>query len=125
MTHDLASGQAARALPHAEKLAADFPRRPSAWFFRAAVLAANQRHMEGARALAALAGRTPADDPVGMGARLGLAALFVALERGEQACAMRAKIFSRPQAADIWQTAIAAFPLLVEWQATTDGACQT
>ncbi len=125
MTHDLASGNATRALPLAEKLAADFPRRPSAWFFRAAVLAANQRHMESARALAALAGRTPADDPVGMGARLGLAALFVALERGEQACAMRAKIFSRPQAADTWQTAITAFPLLADWQATTDGACQT
>lgn len=123
MAHDLKSGQAARALPLAEKLAADFPRRPSAWFYRATVLAANDRHLEGARALASLAGRTPADDPVGMGARLGLAALFVDLQRREQACAMRAKIFSRPQAPALWQTALGAFPVLGDWQAATENAC--
>lgn len=123
MTHDLAQDMPMRALAHAEKLAANFPRRPSAWFFRAAVLAANQRHMEGARALASLAGRTPADDPVGMGARLGLAALFIELERRDQACAMRAKIFSRPQAGEVWQTAVTAFPLLHGWHEATQQGC--
>lgn len=123
MDYDLANRRAAKALSHAEKLAANFPRRPSAWFYRAAVLAANQRHMEGARALASLAGRTPADDPVGMGARLGLSALFIELQRHEQACAMRAKIFSRPQAPALWQTAVGAFPLLGAWHETTERAC--
>lgn len=123
IAHDLAEGLAMKALPHAERLAADFPRRPSAWFYRAAVLAANDRTLEGARALASLAGRTPADDPVGMGARLGLAALFVELERSDQACAMRAKIFSRPHSANLWKTALGAFPMLSDWQATTDKAC--
>lgn len=123
IAHDLAEGRAGKALPHAERLAADFPRRPSAWFYRAAVLAANDRPLEGARALASLAGRTPADDPVGMGARLGLAALFVELERRDQACAMRAKIFSRPQSGALWQTALGAFPMLGAWQATADRAC--
>ena len=123
IAHDLQTDRAPKALPHAEKLAADFPRRPSAWFYRAAVLAANDRTLEGARALASLAGRTPADDPVGMGARLGLAALFVELERREQACAMRAKIFSRPQSGDLWQIALGAFPMLGAWQVTADKAC--
>ena len=123
IVHDLAEGRADKALPHAERLAVDFPRRPSAWFYRAAVLAANDRPLEGARALASLAGRTPADDPVGMGARLGLAALFVELERREQACAMRTKIFSRPQSGALWQTALGAFPMLGAWQATADRAC--
>lgn len=123
IAHDLDTQQAARALPLVEKLAADFPRRPSAWFLRAAVLAANQRQIEAARALASLAERTPADDPVGMGARLGLAALFIDLNRPEQACAMRDKIFSRPQAATLFATAKQAFPLLGAWQKTTDGGC--
>ena len=123
IAHDLDAAEAARAMPLAEKLAAEFPRRPSAWFFRAAVLAANQRQIEAARALAALAERTPANDPVGMGARLGLAALFMDLNRQEQACAMRDKIFSRPQATTIWSTAKQAFPLLSDWQKTTDSGC--
>ena len=123
IAYDLVNQRAPNALPHAEKLAADFPRRPSAWFYRAAVLAANGRTLEGARALASLAGRTPADDPVGMGARLGLAALFVELERRDQACAMRDKIFSRPQSGDVWRTAIGAFPMLGDWQETAEKAC--
>ena len=110
--HDLAGDRAAPALRHAEKLAADFPRRPSAWFMRAAALQANQRNMEAARALSALARRTSADDPVGMGARLGLAALFIELEQGEKACAMRMKIFARPTANDNWAAAAQAFPIL-------------
>lgn len=123
IAHDLAEGRAAKALPHAELLAIDFPRRPSAWFYRAAALAANERTLEGARALASLAGRTPADDPVGMGARLGLAALFIDLERTDQACEMRAKIFSRPQSGALWKTALGAFPMLGDWQSTADKAC--
>ena len=121
--HDLARDEATNALVHAEALAAGFPRRPSAWFWRAAALQANQRGLEAARALSSLAQRTPSDDPVGMGARLGLAALFVDLERGAQACAMREKIFSRPQAEARWRDAKQAFPPLKGWQKTTDRFC--
>ncbi len=120
---DLARGQTASALTAAEQLASQFPRRPSAWFLRAAALEANQRGVEAARALSSLARRTPADDPVGMGARLGLAAMFITLERGAQACEMRAKIFSRPQAEDNWRLAVDAFPVLSDWQKTVKGAC--
>ena len=121
--HDLTRAQPVEALIHAETLAANFPRRPSAWFWRAAALQANQRGLEAARALSSLAQRTPSDDPVGMGARLGLAALFVDLQRGAQACAMREKIFSRPQAAARWRDAAQAFPPLKDWQKTTDRYC--
>ena len=122
--HDLAQGDLANALLHAEALAAGFPRRPSAWFWRAAALQANQRGLEAARALSSLAQRTPSDDPVGMGARLGLAALFVELERGAQACAMREKIFSRPQAGAHWRAAAKVFPPLNDWQKTIDDFCR-
>ena len=121
--HDLAADKALAALRHAEILAADFPRRPSAWFMRAAALQANQRDMEAARALSALARRTPADDPVGMGARLGLAAVFIDLDQGEKACAMRAKIFARPTAQDNWRAAAKTFPILKGWHATTQQRC--
>ncbi|MCH1541834.1 MAG: hypothetical protein L7U45_02105 [Alphaproteobacteria bacterium] len=121
--HDLARDKAAAALEHAETLAANFPRRPGAWFWRAAALQANQRGLEAARALSSLAQRTPADDPIGMGARLGLAAIFIDLERGTQACAMRQKIFSRPQAQTRWRDAVTAFPLLKDWQGTADKHC--
>jgi hypothetical protein len=121
--HDLAVEKPQRALAHAETLAARFPRRPAAWFWRAASLQANQRGLEAARTLSSLAQRTPADDPVGMGARLGLAALFIELERGPQACAMQQKIFSRPQAQARWQDAVTAFPLLKDWQGVTRSHC--
>lgn len=121
--HDLARDKAAAALANAEILAANFPRRPGAWFWRAATLQANQRGLEAARALSSLAQRTPADDPVGMGARLGLAALFIEMERGTQACAMRQKIFSRPAAQARWRDAVTAFPLLKDWQGTADKHC--
>ena len=85
-------------------------RRLGSW--RAAALQANQRGLEAARALSSLAQRTPSDDPVGMGARLGLAALFVDLERGAQACAMREKIFSRPQAGATLARCQTGFPAL-------------
>lgn len=124
ITYDLQNAQPEKALIQAEKLAANFPRRPAAWFLRAAALQASARGIEATRALAALAQRTPADDPVGMGARLGMAALFVELERGEQACAMRAKIFSRPNARDNWQAASTAFPILDGWHAVTQKACR-
>ena len=114
---DLSRNRPDTALRHAETLAAAFPRRPNAWFMRAAALQANQRFVEAARALSALAQRTPADDPVGMGARLGMAALFLDLDRAPQACAMRAKTFSRPQAPTIWQQAVDAFPVLTDWGA--------
>jgi len=117
---DLDAKRPVQALAHAEKLAAAFPRRPAAWFIRAAALSANERHLEAARALAALAQRTPATDPVGMGARLGMAAVFIALERETQACAMKAKIFSRPQASANWRQAVTAFPILADWQRATD-----
>lgn len=121
--HDLARNETVSALAYAEALAVGFPRRPSAWFWRAAALQANQRGLEAARALSSLAQRTPSDDPVGMGARLGLAALFVDLQRGAQACAMRQKIFSRPQAQTRWRDARDAFPPLKEWQKSTDRFC--
>lgn len=123
IAHDLAAARPAQALAHAETLARYFPRRPSAWFMRAAALQANQRGVEAARALSALARRTPADDPVGMGARLGLAAIFVELERVEQACAMRGKIFSRPTANSNWSAAMKAFPMLGDWHQVTKAAC--
>jgi hypothetical protein len=107
----------------AEKLASEFPRRPSAWFLRAATLQANARGLEAARALSSLARRTPADDPVGMGARLGLAAIFIELERKQQACAMQDKTFSRAQAQANWREAVLAFPILQDWQNTTKNAC--
>ena len=121
--HDLAGAKPVAALRHAEKLAAGFPRRPSAWFMRAAALQANQRNMEAARALSALARRTPADDPVGMGARLGLAALFIELQQGEKACAMRIKIFARPTANDNWAAAAQTFPILKDWHKRTQALC--
>jgi predicted Zn-dependent protease len=120
---DLARNQPEAALPLAEKLASEFPRRPSAWFLRAATLQANARGIEAARALSSLARRTPADDPVGMGARLGLAAIFIELERKDQACAMQTKIFSRTQAQANWKEALTAFPILQNWQKITQKTC--
>ena len=120
---DLSRNRPDRALQHAENLAAAFPRRPNAWFMRAAALQANQRFVEAARALSALAQRTPADDPVGMGARIGMAALFIDLQRQTQACAMRMKIFSRAQAPANWQQALDAFPVLAAWGRAT-GHCR-
>lgn len=121
---DLAREKPEAALVLAEKLASEFPRRPSAWFLRAATLQANARGIEAARALSALAQRTPADDPVGMGARLGLAALFIGLDRTEQACAMQAKIFSRTQAQANWKEALTAFPILQTWHQTAQKTCR-
>jgi tetratricopeptide (TPR) repeat protein len=120
---DLARNQPEAALPLAEKLASEFPRRPSAWFLRAATLQANARGIEAARALSSLARRTPADDPVGMGARLGLAAIFIELERKDQACAMQTKIFSRTQAQANWKEALTAFPILQNWQKIMQKTC--
>jgi len=120
---DLTREQPEAALALAKKLASEFPRRPSAWFLRAATLQANARGLEAARALSSLARRTPADDPVGMGARLGLAAIFIELERKQQACAMQDKIFSRTQAQANWREAVLAFPILQDWQNTTKNAC--
>ena len=117
--HDLARDDAANALVHAEALAAGFPRRPSAWFWRAAALQANQRGLEAARALSSLAQRTPSDDPVGMGARLGLAA-SVCRSRARRASLCHAeKIFSRPQAGTLARCR-QAFPPLKDWQKTID-----
>ncbi len=111
------------ALDLADVLAKDFPRRPNAWFLRAAALSASDRGLEAARALASLARRTPADDPVGMGARIGLAAIFLTLDKTEQACAMRAKVFSRQQAPANWKKAVEAFPKLQAWGEATQSQC--
>ncbi len=121
----LANNRPQQALAHADELAAAFPRRPSAWFLRAAALRGGKRHLEAARALSTLARRTPPDDPVGMGARLGLAALFIDLDRRQQACAMRAKIFSRPTAKQNWRQAEKAFDELKNWHRQTRKACTT
>ncbi|GIR46390.1 MAG: hypothetical protein CM15mP55_3660 [Hyphomicrobiales bacterium] len=79
----------------ADLLAQEFPRRPSAWYLRAEALRVNDRDLEAARALSSLAKRTPPDDPVGMGARVGLAAIFTNLGEKPKACAMMEKIFAR------------------------------
>jgi predicted Zn-dependent protease len=120
---DLAQGAPLKALDRADVLAKEFPRRPNAWFLRAAALQAAGRNLEAARALSSLARRTPADDPVGMGARIGLAAIFIGLEKAETACAMRAKTLSRPNAADNWQTALGVFPRLKDWDQLARNSC--
>jgi len=112
-----------QALDLADALAKEFPRRPNAWFLRAAALAASDRGLEAARALASLARRTPADDPVGMGARIGLATIFLTLDKAESACAMRAKVFSRPQAPANWKKAVEAFPQLHAWGEAAQSQC--
>ena len=104
------------ALRIADLLAQEFPRRPSAWYLRAEALRVNDRDLEAARALSSLAKRTPPDDPVGMGARVGLAAIFTNLGEKTKACAMIDKIFARSQAAQNWQKAIDVFPLLSAWE---------
>jgi predicted Zn-dependent protease len=120
---DLSQAAGDAALAHADELAKAFPRRPNAWFLRAAALQATGRDLEAARALSSLARRTPADDPVGMGARIGLAAIFIDLEKAETACAMRAKTLSRPNAADNWQTALGVFPRLKDWDQASRARC--
>lgn len=121
--HDLEAGRPAAALAHAEKLAAAFPRRPGAWFTRASALQANRRTLEAARSLSVLARQTPADDPVGMSARLGLAAVFVAMDETEKACQMQAKTLSRRGAAARRAAAAQAFPQLTDWEAVLAVAC--
>ena len=120
---NLNTDRAQRALDLADALAKDFPRRPNAWFLRAAALTALDRGLEAARALASLARRTPADDPVGMGARIGLAAVFLTLDKAQSACAMQAKVFSRPQAPANWKKAVEAFPQLHAWGVATQSQC--
>ena len=106
---NLARNAPAEALRIADLLAQEFPRRPSAWYLRAEALRVNDRDLEAARALSSLAKRTPPDDPVGMGARVGLAAIFTDLGEKPKACAMMEKIFARSQAAQNWQKAIDVF----------------
>ena len=118
---NLAQNAPDEALRIADLLAQDFPRRPSAWYLRAEALRANARDVEAARALSSLARRTPADDPVGMGARVGLAAIFTDLDKKPTACAMVDKIFARPQAAQNWAKAVEVFPLLVQWEREARG----
>ena len=118
-----AEGAAAEALQYGDALVAEFPRRPSAWFLRAAALQQNDRNFEAARTLSALVRNTPADDPIGMGARLGLAALFVALDKRAQACAMQRKIFSHPHATQNWQQAAQLFNEVKTWRVTMNKAC--
>ncbi|HAL85369.1 MAG TPA: hypothetical protein DCP12_06970 [Rhodobiaceae bacterium] len=113
---NLARNAPEEALRIADLLAQDFPRRPSAWYLRAEALRVNGRDLEAARALSSLARRTPPDDPVGMGARVGLAAIFTNLGEKPKACAMVEKIFARTQAAQNWQKAIDVFPLLTTWE---------
>ena len=113
---NLARNAPEEALRIANLLAQDFPRRPSAWYLRAEALRVNGRNLEAARALSSLARRTPPDDPVGMGARVGLAAIFTNLGKKLKACAMVEKIFARTQAAQNWQKAIDVFPLLTTWE---------
>lgn len=121
--HYLAIEDTKAALDKADRLARDFPRRPGAWFLRAAALQDAGRQMEAARALSSLMKRTPADDPVGMGARLGLAAGFVALDKRDTACAVHRKIFTRPHAADLWQQTGDAFPYVRGWAETLQRSC--
>lgn len=113
---NLARNTPEEALRIADLLAQEFPRRPSAWYLRAEALRVNDRDLEAARALSSLAKRTPPDDPVGMGARVGLAAIFTNLGEGPKACAMMEKIFARSQAAQNWQKATNVFPLLTTWE---------
>ena len=121
---NLARNAPEEALLMADLLAQDFPRRPSAWYLRAEALRANGRDLEAARALSGLARRTPPDDPVGMGARVGLAAIFTDLGEKPKACAMVEKIFARTQAAQNWAQAVDVFPLLTTWEAQAR-ACAT
>ena len=113
---NLARNAPAEALRIADLLAQEFPRRPSAWYLRAEALRVNDRDLEAARALSSLAKRTPPDDPVGMGARVGLAAIFTNLGEKPKACAMMEKIFARSQAAQNWQKATDVFPMLAAWE---------
>ncbi|MEC7594542.1 MAG: hypothetical protein VYC90_02315, partial [Pseudomonadota bacterium] len=113
---NLARNAPAEALRIADLLAQEFPRRPSAWYLRAEALRVNDRNLEAARALSSLAKRTPPDDPVGMGARVGLAAIFTNLGEKPKACAMMEKIFARAQAAQNWQKAADVFPVLAAWE---------
>ena len=121
--HYLDSNDIEAALAKADRLARDFPRRPGAWFLRAAALQQAGRQMEAARALSSLMKRTAADEPVGMGARLGLAASFVALDKRDTACAAHRKIFIRPQAAELWAQTGDAFPYLRDWAAILQETC--
>jgi hypothetical protein len=73
--------------------------------------------------LSSLARRTPPDDPVGMGARIGLSAIFIALEKADTACAMRAKTMSRVNAARHWKAALEAFPRLEQWDTQSRRQC--
>ena len=123
ITHDLGQDNPAKALALADTLAKEFPRRPNAWFLRAAALQASGRALEAARALSSLARRTPPDDPVGMGARIGLSAIFIALEKADTACAMRAKTMSRVNAARHWKAALEAFPRLEQWDTQSRRHC--
>ena len=123
IAYDLANARPQQALDLADRLAKDFPRRPNAWFLRAASLQGLDRDLEAARALSSLARRTPADDPVGMGARIGLSAVFLALDKTETACAMRQKTFSRPNATQNWAKAVQAFAQLNDWGEATQTAC--
>ena len=113
---NLARNEPEEALRIADLLAQEFPRRPSAWYLRAEALRVNDRDLEAARALSSLAKRTPPDDPVGMGARVGLAAIFTNLGEKPKACAMMEKIFERSQAAQNWQKATDVFPMLTAWE---------
>ena len=121
--HYLDSDDIEAALAKADRLARDFPRRPGAWFLRAAALQQAGRQMEAARALSSLMKRTAADEPVGMGARLGLAASFVALDKRDTACAAHRKIFIRPQATELWAQTGDAFPYLRDWAAILQETC--
>jgi hypothetical protein len=125
IAYDLANMRPQQALDLADRLAKAFPRRPNAWFLRAAALQGLERDLEAARALSSLARRTPADDPVGMGARLGLSAVFLSLGKVDTACAMRDKTFSRPNATQNWAKAIQAFAELKDWGVATQQACAT
>ena len=113
---NLARNAPAEALRIADLLAQEFPRRPSSWYLRAEALRVNDRDLEAARALSSLAKRTPPDDPVGMGARVGLAAIFTNLGEKPKACAMMEKIFARSQAVQNWQKATDVFPMLTAWE---------
>ena len=58
-----------------------------------------------------------------MGARIGLSAVFLALDKTETACAMRQKTFSRPNATQNWAKAVQAFAQLNDWGEATQTAC--
>ena len=99
------------ALIHAETLAANFPRRPSAWFWRAAAAPISAADDEKRRAtLSSLAQRTPSDDPPAWARGSGLAALFVDLQRGAQLRHARENIFTPAPPAARWRDAAQAFP---------------